>query len=81
VLTVLASSGYLVLGTRTSWGCHRFCVRCCSRRSWSALARRAAAPAFGIQVLVAALMLVLVVLLAENARLLPGRPAAAGGRA
>jgi hypothetical protein len=51
----------------------------------SALARRAAAPAFGVQVLVAALMLVLVFLLAENARLLAGRPApataAAGERA
>jgi Methylamine utilisation protein MauE len=51
----------------------------------SALARRAAAPAFGVQVLVAALMLVLVFLLTENARLLPGRPApataAAGDRA
>ena len=43
----------------------------------SALARRAAAPAFGVQVVVAALMLVLVFLLAENARLLPARLAAA----
>jgi len=43
----------------------------------SALARRAAAPAFGVQVLVAALMLVLVFVLAENARLVAGRPAPA----
>jgi hypothetical protein len=43
----------------------------------SALARPAAAPALGVQALAAALMLVLVFLLAESARLLPGRPAAA----
>jgi hypothetical protein len=45
----------------------------------SALARPAAAPAFGVQVLAAGLMLVLVFLLAENARLLSGRPAATAG--
>jgi hypothetical protein len=43
----------------------------------SALARPAAAPAPGVRVLAAALMLVLVFLLAESARLLPGRLAAA----
>jgi Methylamine utilisation protein MauE len=43
----------------------------------SVLARPAAAPAFGVQVLAAALMLVLVFLLAENARLLSARPATA----
>jgi hypothetical protein len=49
----------------------------------SALARPAAAPAFGVQVLAAALMLVLVFLLAENARLFTGRAATtpAGERA
>jgi putative oxidoreductase len=39
----------------------------------SVLARPAAAPAIGVQVLAAALMLVLVFLLAETVRLLPGR--------
>jgi len=43
----------------------------------SALARQEAAAAFGVQVLVAALMLVLVFLLAEAVRLLPGRAALA----
>jgi len=43
----------------------------------SALARPAAAPAFGVQVLAAGLMLVLVFLVAEAVRLLPGRPAVA----
>ena len=43
----------------------------------SALARPAAAPAFGVRVLAAALMLMLVFLLAETARLLTGRPSAA----
>ncbi len=51
----------------------------------AALARRAPAPALGVQVLAAALLLVLVFLLAENARLVAGRPAtataAAGERA
>ena len=41
----------------------------------SALARPAAAPAFGIRVLAAALMLVLVFLLAESVRLVTGRSA------
>jgi Methylamine utilisation protein MauE len=41
----------------------------------SALARPAAAPALGVRVLAAALMLVLVFLLAEIARLYTGRPA------
>lgn len=49
----------------------------------SALARPAAAPALGVRVLAAALMLILVFLLAESARLLPGRlvTAPAGERA
>jgi putative oxidoreductase len=51
----------------------------------SVLARPADAPAAGVRVLVAALMLLLVFVLAETARLLPGWPATAaapaGGRA
>jgi Methylamine utilisation protein MauE len=43
----------------------------------SVLARPAAAPAIGVRVLAAALMLLLVFLLAETGRLLPGRLAAA----
>jgi putative oxidoreductase len=49
----------------------------------SVLARPAAAPAVGVRVLAAALMLLLVFLLAESVRLLPGRlaSASAGERA
>ena len=47
----------------------------------SALARPAAAPAAGVRVLAAALMLLLVFVLAETARLLPGWPATAASPA
>jgi hypothetical protein len=47
----------------------------------SVLARPAAAPAAGVRVLAAALMLLLVFVLAETARLLPGWPATAASPA
>ena len=47
----------------------------------SALARPAAAPAAGVRVLAAALMLLLVFVLAETARLLPGWPTTAASPA